>query len=114
MRAINASRGVPLAHSVHHAKSLWARSRGLLGRPGLEPGEGLLLDPCSGIHTFGMTFPIDAVFLSKEGDVVHLVRQMRPLRLSRYVFKARSVLELPAGTIQETGTEMGDRLVFED
>ncbi len=73
----------------------------------------MLLDPCSGIHTWGMAFPIDAVFLSREGTVVHLIHQMVPWRMSRYLFKARSVLELPAGTLQETGIQLGDRLIFE-
>lgn len=86
----------------------------MLGRKGLEQGEGLLLEPCSAIHTFGMAFPIDAIFLNREGIVVHLIPRMKGLRVSRYVFKARSVLELRAGTIQETGTQVGDRLVFED
>ncbi len=114
MRAINASRDVTIARMVRPATTLWARSRGLLGRKGLEPGEGLLLDPCSGIHTWGMAFPIDAAFLNREGTVVHLLHQMGPWRMSRYLFKARSVLELPAGTLERTGTRVGDRLVFED
>lgn len=114
MRAINTSRSVPIAQSVCQATSLWARSRGLLGRKRLEPGSALLLEPCSGIHTLGMTYPIDAIFLNKEGIVVHLVHQMKPMRFSRYLFQARSVLELPAGTIRETGTRLGDRLAFEE
>ena len=103
-----------MAKSGRRATSLWARSRGLLGRKALEPGEGLLIDPCSGVHTVGMAFPIDAIFLDRRGTVVHLARRMAPLRMSRYVFKARSVLELPAGTITATGTELGDRIVVED
>ena len=114
MRAINVSRGTLLADTIQHARTLWARSRGLLGRDGLEAGEGLLLQPCSGIHTFGMRFPIDAVFLDGEARAVHLVQEMGPQRVSRYVFKARSVLELPPGTIRSTGTRLGDRLVLEE
>lgn len=113
MRAVNASRDAVIADSVVHAKSLWARSRGLLGRKGLAAGEGLLLDPCSGIHTIGMSFPIDAVFLSKDGEVVHAVHAMKPFGMSRYVFRARTVLELPAGTLRTSGTAVGDRLIFE-
>ncbi len=114
MRAINDNRKVIVADRVQPATTLWARSRGLLGRKGLERGEGLLLDPCSGIHTWGMAFPIDAAFLSKEGMVLHLIDRMGPWRMSRYLFRARSVLELPAGTLEATGTRLGDRLVFED
>ena len=113
MRAVNASRNVGLAQSVEVATNLWARSRGLLGRKRLESGGGLLLDPCSGIHTIGMAFSIDALFLSKDGEVLHLVPRMKPFRMSRYVFKARSVLELPAGAIEKTGTRVGDRVTFE-
>lgn len=114
MKAINNSNNVTVAHSVQHATSLWARSRGLLGRKGLELGSALLIEPCSGIHTFGMSFPIDAIFLNKEGAVVHLVQDMKPMRVSRYLFNARSVLELPTGTIQITGTQLGDELAFEE
>ena len=114
MRAFNESRRVAVARSGRRAQTLWARSVGLLGRNGLEPGEGLLLDPCSGIHSFFMAFPFDALFLDREGTVVHLVRKMAPMRVSRYVFSANTVLEVPAGTIEETGTRVGDILVIED
>ncbi len=114
MRAFNSNRGVAVAEAAERAGNLWARSKGLLGRKELEMGAGLLLDPCSGIHTFGMAFPIDALFLDNRGTVVHLVRQMVPMRMSRYVFSAQSVLELPAGTIEATGTAIGDRIAFED
>src|SRR5450756_3168182 len=80
------------ASSGRRATSFWDRSRGLLGRKGLEPGGGLLIDPCSGIHTFFMAFPIDAIFVDKEGTIVHLVKEIAPQRMSRYVFKARAVL----------------------
>lgn len=114
MKAVNTSRNIAIAQHVQHAISLWARSRGLLGRDRLEPGNALLIEPCSGIHTFGMSFPIDAIFLNKEGRVVHLIQDMRPMRLSRYLFHARSVLEVPSGTIRETGTQLGDSLAFEE
>ncbi|MGI5835244.1 MAG: DUF192 domain-containing protein [Chloroflexota bacterium] len=114
MKAINSRSDVTIAHCVQRATSLWARSRGLIGRKGFESGNGLLIEPCSGIHTFGMSFPIDAIFLNKEGVVVHLVQDMKPMRFSRYLFHARSVLELPAGTIERAGVQLGDRLAFEE
>jgi uncharacterized protein len=114
VQAVNSSRDALIAGSVRVATNLWDRSRGLLGRKGLEPGEGLLIDPCSGIHTIGMAFPIDAAFLGREGEVLHLIHGMKPQRVSRYVFKARSVLELSAGVLAATGTELGDRLIFEE
>ena len=72
-----------------------------------------MIEPCSGIHTFGMRYNIDAIFLNESGTVVHLIHDMKPMRFSRYLFNARSVLELPAGTIRETCTSIGDKLSFE-
>ena len=114
MRAINVTRGTTVAANGHHATGFLERSKGLLGRKTMSRGEGLLLDPCSGIHMFFMTFPIDAVFVAKDGTVLHLVRAIKPWRISRYVFGARAVLELPAGSIEESATRVGDRLIFED
>jgi uncharacterized membrane protein (UPF0127 family) len=86
------------------------RTRGLLFRPPLVEGEGLLIQPCNSVHTFMMGFPIDVLFLDQERRVVHLVEAMRPQRVSRIVWKAHSTLELPAGTAQRTGTQVGDQL----
>lgn len=90
------------------ARSLWDRARGLLGTRSLAPGEALLIAPCSSIHSFGMCYPFDAIFLDRDGLAIHLMRAMKPNRVSRHLFSARSVLELPAGTIEATATEVGD------
>lgn len=92
------------------ATSWWARGRGLLGTKTLPQGEGLLIAPCNSIHSFFMQYRFDAIFLDKQGTVVHLIRAMKPSRLSKIVFSAHSVLELPAGTIEATGTQIGDRI----
>jgi uncharacterized membrane protein (UPF0127 family) len=60
-----------------------------------------------------MQYPFDAIFIDKQGTVVHLVRAMKPSRLSRIVRSAHSVLELPAGTIESTGTQVGDKIRWE-
>jgi hypothetical protein len=85
--------------------------KGLLGRRGLEPGEGLLLRPAPAIHTWFMRFPIDAVFLDRDLSVVHIAAGMRPWRMARGP-GARAVLELPAGEAAHRGIEAGDRLVL--
>jgi uncharacterized membrane protein (UPF0127 family) len=87
-----------------------ARGKGLLGTASLEPGAGLLIQPCHSIHSFGMRYPIDAVFVDRAGHVVHTVSRMKPNRLTRHVFRSHAVLEVPAGTIETTGTEKGDRV----
>ena len=60
-----------------------------------------------------MRYPFDALFLTREGEVVHTISRMKPYRVSRPVFSAHSVLELPAGTIEATATQLGDRVDFE-
>jgi uncharacterized membrane protein (UPF0127 family) len=104
----NSDRGANLVAKGELADNLLTRARGLLGHAPLAAGEGMLIRPCRSIHTFFMGFPIDAAFLDKDGRVVHLMPDMAPGRVSPHVFKAHSVLELPAGTLAATGTEVGD------
>ncbi len=86
-----------------------ARQKGLLARTGLNRGEGLWIVPCEAIHMFFMRFAIDAVFIDRNRRVVKAVRWLRPWRIAMS-WKARSVIELPAGTIEATGTAPGDEL----
>ena len=83
--------------------------RGLLGRDGLERGEGLLLQPAGSIHTFFMRFPIDAVFLDRGLRVVGLAPELAPWRVAARRH-AHSVLELAAGEIEQRPVEVGERL----
>jgi uncharacterized membrane protein (UPF0127 family) len=112
VRALHADSGAVVAERVEVAKSLSARARGLLGRTGLEPSSGILLDPCSSIHMFFMQFPIDAVFLDRAGRVVKVLPHLRPWRMSPIVFGARRVLELPAGAAQQAGLRKGEVIRF--
>jgi uncharacterized membrane protein (UPF0127 family) len=80
----------------------------LLGTKSLGDGDGLLIERCSSIHSFWMQYPFDALFLDRAGRVVHLISRMKINRVSRHVFSARSVLELPAGVIEASGTQAGD------
>jgi uncharacterized membrane protein (UPF0127 family) len=85
---------------------------GLLGKTKrwARLGAGLWIVPSRGVHTIGMLFPIDLLFLSKDKEVVHLQEYVRPFRVSKVTLKATSVLELPPHTIYRTGTRVGDRL----
>ena len=93
------------------ADSPVARMRGLLGRDGLEQGEGLLLRPAASIHTFFMRFPIDAVFLDKSLVVVGIEDAIDPWRTAKQR-GAKSVLELPAGESTRRGLSVGDQLTL--
>ena len=85
---------------------------GLLGKTKrwARLGAGLWIIPSRGVHTIGMLFSIDLLFLSKDKEVVHLQEYVRPFRISKVTLKAVSVLELPPHTIYRTGTRVGDRL----
>ena len=114
MRVVNRTRSKLLGERVERADRLLKRMKGLLGRSGLAEGEGLWISPCNSIHTAFMRFAIVIVFLDSSLCVVRIIEQMQPWRLSRLVVSARSVLELPAGSLQATGTQVGDSLVFEE
>jgi len=83
---------------------------GLLGRRGLAKDEGLLLTPCTSVHTFFMRFPIDILYLDRERVVVKAVRALRPFRVSACLRGSHSILELAAGALEASGTQVGDRL----
>jgi len=107
---VNLTRSCILANRVQKARRFWERAKGLMGRSSLGEGEGLFIEPCSWIHTFGMAFPIDVLYLDDEGKVAHVSYSLRPNRLGPLVQRAHSVVELPAGTIVRSGTKIGDRL----
>lgn len=113
MRAINRTRNAVLVTNGTVAASAWSRLRGLLGHAPLQAGEGLLLRGEKAIHTIGMSFPIDVLFLDRAGRVVHLAHGMPPLRASPIVFGAADILEMPAGTLRGTGTALGDQIEIE-
>jgi uncharacterized protein len=114
--ARNLDRGTVLAERLETAASLWAKFMGLMGRPPLPAGDGLWLPASNGIHMMFMRFPIDAVFVSKPGEdgsrrVKSVHRGLRAwVGLVPLIWGADGVLELPVGTIDATGTAVGDRL----
>jgi hypothetical protein len=108
----NKTREKFVATEVAVADTYLRRLVGLLGKgPGwARPGQGLWIVPSHGVHTIGMLFPIDLIFLDENKLVVHVEEYMRPFRISKVVLKATSVLELPPYTIFRSGTRIGDRL----
>jgi uncharacterized protein len=111
LRISNLTRQSVLAHCVEVADDGAKRRKGLLGRQELRAGEGLWIRPCEAVHTFGMQFPIDLVYLDRELRVKKVRSGVRPWRLSACI-TAHSVLELASGTIRETQTKPGDRIEF--
>jgi uncharacterized membrane protein (UPF0127 family) len=108
----NKTRETFVATEATVADSYLRRLVGLLGKTKrwAQLGRGLWIVPSRGVHTIGMMFPIDLIFLSKEKEVVHLEEHLQPFRISAVSLKATSVLELPAHTVFRTGTQVGDRM----
>jgi len=106
----NKTKNVVLAKNVVVADSPLKRMVGLLGRESLDAQEALIIKPCNSIHTFFMRFPIDIIFLSKNNEVVKVIADIPPFRLSPICFKSAFVIELPAGTILSSNTSLGDKI----
>ena len=111
-RLVNATRGVVLATRIEQAFDSRTRRQGLLGRQGLPPDTVLAIAPSNAIHTFGMQFPIDVLFISRDGRVLKRVRSLGRRRLSATLF-GFAVLEFGAGHPGVAVTEVGDQLAVE-
>jgi len=112
IRVWNQTRDTSLAECATVADDSRSRRTGLLKHERLEPGEGLWIAPCEAVHTFGMKFPIDVLFLDRKKRVRKIRAAMPPWRIAACFF-ARSVLELPAGVSAASHTQPGDQLRFE-
>ena len=110
--AVNQTRKTVLANQLHVTYTSAERRKGLLGRDGLNPGEGLWIVPSQAVHTFFMRFPLDLVYIDSKHRVRKLRQNVPPGRISYSLF-ASSVLELAAGTIARSQTRKGDLLEIE-
>lgn len=111
LKIANLTRRSVLAHSAEVADRGATRRKGLLGRDHLPHGEGLWIVPCESVHTIGMQFPIDLVYLNRALEVVKVSNSVPAWRLSACL-RAHSVIELPSGTVRATQTTPGDQLEF--
>lgn len=93
--------GIKICTQMKEAKSFQDRAIGLMFAHQMQGFDGLMIEPCTSIHTFFMKFPIDVIFLDKNNTVVKIIRDMRPWRLSGIYLKARKVLELKAGSLPD-------------
>ena len=110
----NTDRGTTLATRARLASSHSSRFFGLMGRKGVEDGGGLLLTKSASIHSFFMRFRFDAIFIDRENRVVKIVPAMRQWWIAFGGRGAKDVIELAAGVAEQTGTQPGDALVFEE
>ena len=108
--AVNRTRGVCLAENVRVARTHWTRLRGLIGtdESQFRPGQALWIVPCHGVHTLAMNFALDVIYLDPSGRAVDVQAGVKPWRFAPVRLRAASVLELPVGVIQRSGTVIGD------
>lgn len=111
IKILNLTRNTELATQAEVAETSAARSKGLLGRTDLPAGSGMWIVPCESVHTFFMKFPIDLVYIDRHRKVKKVRSSVPPWRLSACL-SARSIIELPSGTILHTQTAPGDQLEF--
>ena len=111
-QAFNRTRQAFLATALCVADTHWTRLRGLLGRhpDHFRNGSGLWIVPCHGVHTLGMGFPIDVIYLDREMKVIHVQPDLQPWRFAPVRRLATSVLELPCRMAAETKTAIGDKI----
>lgn len=109
---MNTRTGQRIASAVEVAVTRSARRRGLLGRSALDPSSGMLLAPCSMIHTAFMRFPIDVIFVDRGGQVTRIVRRLGSWRAAASL-RASATIELAAGALDACDVVPGDRLYFE-
>ena len=106
----NRTRDTVVAQSARLADNFFTRLRGLIGTRSLESGEGLIIRPCSSIHTFFMSFPIEVLFVGEGNRVLRATELIVPWRIGPIVSQGRYVVELPAGALAASRTENGDVL----
>ncbi len=112
LRVWNRTRDVLVADRALAAGTSKERRTGLLAHGELDESGGLWIVPCEAVHTIGMKFPIDVLFLDKKRKVLKIRKDMKQWRMAA-CFRAHSVLELAAGRADATGTTVGDQLELE-
>ena len=110
MPLVNLTKNTWLATKVKKADNFLTRLVGLLKRRNLGPEEALWLVPSKGIHTIGMKFPVDVIFLDRAKKVLNLIPNLAPYRATSFYLWAHSVVELPDGMIKKSRTEVGDQM----
>jgi len=110
--ALNVTRQSFVNLGVTIANTPFARLRGLLGKARMRSDEAMWVVPSHGVHTIGLRFAIDVLYLDADKRVVHAIENLGPLRIPRIVWRCASVLELPARSIYDSGTQVGDQLLI--
>ena len=112
VQVFNVSKAIIIAEQAKLASSLGQRLKGLLGCNSLSDNEAMILKPCNSIHTFFMRFPIDVLFLDRNMRIIRVIENMQPFRMCHIVWGSKLTIELPAGKISQTNTQLSDTIEF--
>lgn len=112
MKLVNLSNDKVIAEKINQAYGFLKRLRGLMFTDKLDSGTGLHIKPCQSVHTFFMNYSIDIIYLNETDLVVAIDEALAAGKTGSRYADAVSVVELPAGTIEQTGTKVGNKLEF--
>lgn len=112
VNAINVTSNKEIVHNLFVADTIFLRMKGLLGKNSLRNDEGLWIKPCKGVHTFGMKFPIDVLFLDRNNLVIAIKKELAPNRMTLIYPRAITVIELSSGMIEATATKIGNQIMM--
>ncbi len=110
MKVVNISQNTVLGDKIELADSFFKRFLGLIPKKSLGNSKGLIIRPCNSIHMFFMRFSIDVIFVDKNNTVVYLMKELKPWKISKIIWNAKYVIELPVGTLSESKTQIGDKI----
>ncbi len=110
IKLVNIDTSEVIAERVKGAYTFWSRFKGLMLTESMPENAALHLSPCTAIHTFFMKYSIDILYLDKEKKIVGIEKELEPGMIGKKWLNAKSVIELPAGTIDKTSTVMGQRV----
>src|SRR6266702_3581131 len=108
----NTTRETFLSLGVHVADTALTRLKGLIGRLKLATDDGLWVVPSRGIHTIGVTFPLDLIYLDADSRVIHIRESFPPFHIAPLITQAASVLQLPTHTIYSSHSQVGDQMLI--
>lgn len=113
MRLVNKRTGQVIKENLKLIDSFSGRLMGLMFTRSFPQGEGVVIKPCQGVHTFFMRYPIDVILLDGDDRVVYAKLSLKPYRVTPFLLKARTAVEMPAGTLQDGSVSYGDKLIFD-
>ncbi|HCC06932.1 MAG TPA: DUF192 domain-containing protein [Clostridiales bacterium] len=110
MQLIDQTTDTVISTNARVADTFWSRFIGLMFKKSIGVEDALIIDPCNNVHMFFMNFPIDVLFIDEEDTICCIQENLRQGQISKYVAKARYVVELPSGRMKEKNVKIGDKI----